>query len=63
MNLRYDVLAVDDDGRASRCTQRNVQDRAQWRVRLSNVKEVDSEVGKLLKAAYAYATKKRNAAA
>ena len=31
MNLRYDVLAVDDDGRASRCTQRNVQDRTIFR--------------------------------
>jgi hypothetical protein len=27
VNLGYDVLAVDDDGRASRCTQRDMQDR------------------------------------
>src|SRR5215470_4809685 len=31
MNLRHDVLAVDDDGRASRRPQRHVQDRAIFR--------------------------------
>ena len=56
-------LALPKDTEASEILQRDptrdADDRAQWRVRLGNVKDVNAEVRKWLKAAYKYANEKR----